>query len=36
MTLRHTGLPAHFADERHAGWSHFIPLLVSAAERPLP
>lgn len=31
MTLRHTGLPAAFADEHDAGWAHFLPLLVSAA-----
>lgn len=32
MTLRHTGLPATFADEHHAGWSHFLHLLVDAVE----
>lgn len=32
LTLRHTGLPGAY-QERHAdGWSHFLPLLVGAAE----
>ncbi|HEX9683269.1 MAG TPA: SRPBCC domain-containing protein [Acidimicrobiales bacterium] len=33
MTLRHSGLPAGFADEHQAGWGHFLPLLDSAVER---
>jgi uncharacterized protein YndB with AHSA1/START domain len=32
MTLRHSGLPAAFADEHHAGWGHFLPLLRDAVE----
>jgi uncharacterized protein YndB with AHSA1/START domain len=31
MTLRHTGLPAVFADEHRSGWGHFLPVLVAAA-----
>jgi uncharacterized protein YndB with AHSA1/START domain len=33
LVLRHTGLPAAHRDEHHAGWSHFLPLLATAAER---
>jgi uncharacterized protein YndB with AHSA1/START domain len=32
MTVRHTGLPIAVADEHHAGWGHFLPLLVTAIE----
>jgi uncharacterized protein YndB with AHSA1/START domain len=32
MTLRHTGLPAAFAEEHRAGWGHFLPNLVTAVE----
>ena len=32
MTLRHSGLRARFADQHHAGWGHFLPLLVLAFE----
>jgi uncharacterized protein YndB with AHSA1/START domain len=32
MTVRHTGLPIAVADEHHAGWGHFLPLLVTAVE----
>lgn len=31
LTLRHTGLPAQFADEHRGGWSHFLALLVDTA-----
>jgi uncharacterized protein YndB with AHSA1/START domain len=32
MTLRHTGLPTAIADEHHAGWGHFLPLLAAAVD----
>ena len=32
LTLRHTGIPAAFADLHATGWSHFLPLLVDAAD----
>lgn len=32
LTLRHTLLPAGIADEPHAGWGHFLPLLCTAIE----
>ena len=32
LTLRHTGIPGAFADMHAVGWSHFLPILVAAAD----
>ena len=32
LTLRHTGIPAGLAKMHAAGWSHFLPILVHAAD----
>ena len=32
MTLRHTGIPAAFAELHASGWSHFLPILATAAD----
>jgi uncharacterized protein YndB with AHSA1/START domain len=34
LTLRHTGLPPTAVGMHQAGWSHFLPMLTAAAERP--
>jgi uncharacterized protein YndB with AHSA1/START domain len=34
MTLRHTGIPAAFADLHVSGWAHFLPILATAADTP--
>jgi uncharacterized protein YndB with AHSA1/START domain len=31
LTVRHTGIPAAFAELHASGWSHFLPILVAAA-----
>ena len=31
LTLRHTGIPDAFAELHASGWSHFLPLLATAA-----
>ena len=32
LALRHTGLPLASTDEHRGGWSHFLPLLATAAS----
>jgi uncharacterized protein YndB with AHSA1/START domain len=32
LTLRHTGIPDAFAELHASGWSHFLQILVAAAE----
>jgi uncharacterized protein YndB with AHSA1/START domain len=34
LTLRHTGLPPAARDMHRSGWSHYLPVLGSAAGRP--
>lgn len=36
LTLRHTGVPDAFAELHASGWSHFLPILVTAAEDGRP
>lgn len=36
LGLRHTGLPPAAVAEHRAGWSHFLPLLASAAGTDHP
>ncbi len=36
MTLRHTGLPVTFAEHHASGWSHFLPILATAADTSQP
>jgi uncharacterized protein YndB with AHSA1/START domain len=31
MTLRHTGIPAAYADEHLSGWGHFLSVLAATA-----
>jgi len=33
LTLSHTGLPPAARDQHVSGWSHFLPVLASAAAR---
>jgi len=33
LTLSHTGLPPAARDQHVSGWSHFLPMLASAAAR---
>jgi uncharacterized protein YndB with AHSA1/START domain len=32
LTLRHTGIPSGLAQMHDSGWSHFLPILVQAAD----
>jgi uncharacterized protein YndB with AHSA1/START domain len=36
LTLRHTGIPDAFAELHASGWSHVLPLLVTAAGSRRP
>ena len=36
LTLRHTGLPDSMAELHASGWSHFLPILIAAADSRRP
>ena len=36
LTLRHTGIPDSMAELHASGWSHFLPILIAAADSRRP